>query len=140
MAYDPNNLFARIVRGELPAIRVYEDERTLAILDIMPQTDGHTLVLPKLAGENLLDTPIEHVLAALTTAQKVGRALKEAMQAPGLVLTQFNAAIAGQTVFHLHFHLIPVYAAGVWRMHGREQADPARLEEHARRIRAALNG
>jgi histidine triad (HIT) family protein len=140
VAYDPNNVFARIVRGELPAIRVYEDEHTLAILDIMPQTDGHTLVLPKRAGENLLDTPIEHALAAVTTAQKVGRAIKEAMQAPGLVLTQFNAAIAGQTVFHLHFHLIPVYVAGSWRMHAREQADPARLEEHARRIRAALKG
>jgi histidine triad (HIT) family protein len=140
VAYDPNNVFAKIARGELPAIRVYEDEHTLAILDIMPQTDGHTLVLPKLAGENLLDTPIEHALAAVTTAQKVGRAIKEAMQAPGLVLTQFNAAIAGQTVFHLHFHLIPVYVAGSWRMHAREPADPARLEEHARRIRAALKG
>jgi histidine triad (HIT) family protein len=138
MAYDPNNPFAKIARGELPSFRVYEDERTLAFLDIMPQSDGHTLVIPKVAGENLFDTPAEHALAALATAQKVGKAVREAMQAPGLVLTQFNAAIAGQTVFHLHFHLIPVYATGAVRMHAREKADPKVLEEHARRIRAAL--
>jgi len=139
MAYDPSNPFARIVRGELPAIRVYEDEHTLAIMDIMPQSDGHVLVIPKNAGENLFDTGAESLQRALLVAQRVGRAVKEAMNAPGVVLTQFNGSIAGQTVFHLHFHLVPVYSAGTWRMHARDRADPARLESQAARIRAALN-
>jgi len=139
MAYDPSNPFARIVRGELPAIRVYEDEHTLAIMDIMPQSDGHVLVIPKNAGENLFDTGAESLQRALLVAQRVGRAVKEAMNAPGVVLTQFNGSIAGQTVFHLHFHLVPVYSAGTWRMHARDRADPAHLESQAARIRAALN-
>jgi histidine triad (HIT) family protein len=138
MAYDPSNPFARIVRGELPSIRVYEDEHTLAIMDIMPQSDGHVLVIPKQAGENLFDTPADSLNHALRVAQQVGRAVRHAMNAPGLVLTQFNGSIAGQTVFHLHFHLIPVYSAGTWRVHAREQADPKRLEAQAAQIRAAL--
>ena len=97
MAYDPNNIFARMVRGEIPCIRVFEDADTIAFMDIMPQADGHTLVIPKVAGENLYET-----------------------------------------VFHLHFHIVPVYAAGGWRPHARDKADPAVLEDHARRIRAAL--
>jgi len=139
MAYDPSNPFARIVRGELPSIRVYEDEHTLAIMDIMPQSDGHVLVIPKRAGENLFDSPADSLGHALLVAQRVGRAVRQAMNAPGLVLTQFNGSIAGQTVFHLHFHLIPVYSAGTWRIHAREKADPARLEAQAAQIRAALD-
>ena len=138
MAYDPDNLFARIARGEIPCIRVHEDDATLAFMDIMPQTEGHTLVIPKLAGENLLDTPPAAAAAAIGTTQRVARAVQRAFAAPGLVITQFNGAIAGQTVFHLHFHIIPVYASGGWRMHAREKADPKTLEAHAVRIRAAL--
>ena len=138
MAYDPNNIFARMVRGEIPCIRVFEDADTVAFMDIMPQADGHTLVIPKVAGENLYETPPESVAAAIRTTQKVARAVQKAFAAPGLIVTQFNGQTAGQTVFHLHFHIVPVYAAGGWRPHARDKADPAVLEEHARRIRAAL--
>ena len=138
MAYDPDNLFARIVRGEIPCIRVHEDEHTLAFMDIMPQADGHTLIVPKVAGESLLDTPPASLTAAILATQRVARAVRRAFDAPGLVITQFNGAPAGQTVFHLHFHVIPVHGAGRWRAHAREKADPKVLEQHAALIRAAL--
>jgi histidine triad (HIT) family protein len=138
MAYDANNIFARMVRGEIPCIRVHEDAETLAFMDIMPQAEGHTLVIPKIAGENLYETPAESVAAAIRTTQRVARAVQRAFSAPGLIVTQFNGSTAGQTVFHLHFHIVPVYAAGSWRPHAREKADPALLESHAARIRAAL--
>jgi histidine triad (HIT) family protein len=138
MAYDANNIFARMVRGDIPCIRVHEDSETLAFMDIMPQSDGHTLVIPKVAGENLYDTPPASVAAAIRTTQRLAAAVQRAFAAPGLVVTQFNGAPAGQTVFHLHFHIIPVYASGGWRMHAREKADPKLLEAHAARIRAAL--
>jgi histidine triad (HIT) family protein len=137
MAYDPDNLFARIARGGIPCIRVYEDELTLAFMDIMPQAEGHTLVIPKQAGEHLLDTPPAAVAAAVLTAQRVARAVQRAFEAPGIVLTQFSGESAGQTVFHLHFHVIPAYG-GPLRRHARERADPAVLERHAERIRAEL--
>ena len=138
MAYDPNNLFARIARGEIPCTRVYEDADTLAFMDIMPQADGHTLVIPKVAGENLLDTSPESIGAAMRTTQRVARAVQQAMGAPGIVITQFNGPAAGQTVFHLHFHIIPAYAGAGFRLHARDKADPARLEAQAAKIRAAL--
>jgi histidine triad (HIT) family protein len=138
MAYDPDNVFARIVRGELPCVRVYEDAETLAFMDLMPQSEGHTLVIPKIAGENLFDTAPAAVAAAIQTTQRVGRAVRQAFSPPGLIITQFNGAVAGQTMFHLHFHVIPVYVAGALRMHGRERVDGEVLEAHARRIRAAL--
>lgn len=137
MAYDPNNLFAKIIRGEIPCIRVAEDEHTLAFMDIMPQADGHTLVVPKVAGENLLDTPPESLSAAIRMTQRVARAAKAAFAAPGVAILQFNGSAAGQTVFHLHFHVIPRQAAEL-RLHARERAPQALLEEHAARIRAAL--
>ena len=138
MAYDPNNPFARILRGELPCIRVYEDAETLAFMDIMPQSDGHTLVVPRRGGMDLLDTPAEAVAATMHTVQRVARAVDAAFTPKGLVVTQFNRAAAGQTVFHLHVHIVPVYATGEWRMHARTQADFAVLESQAARIRAAL--
>jgi histidine triad (HIT) family protein len=138
MAYDPQNIFARMVRGEIPCVRVHEDAETLAFMDIMPQAEGHTLVIPKLAGENLYDTPPASLAAAIRTTQRVARAVQRTFAAPGLIVTQFNGPTAGQTVFHLHFHVIPVYASGPWRAHAREKADPAVLEQHAERIRAAL--
>jgi len=138
MAYDDNNPFARIVRGELPCIRVYEDADTLAFMDIMPQSDGHTLIVPRAAGENLLDTAPQAVAAAMLTTQRIARAVDQAFAPKGLVVTQFNRAAAGQTVFHLHFHVIPVYSEGALRLHARTQADFTVLEAHAARIRAAL--
>jgi histidine triad (HIT) family protein len=138
MAYDDNNIFARMARGEIPCIKVHEDTETLAFMDIMPQADGHTLVIPKLAGENLYDSPPSAVIAAMRTTQRVARAVQQAFAAPGLIVTQFNGVMAGQTVFHLHFHIVPVYVTRGLRPHARIKAEPAILEEHAARIRAAL--
>jgi histidine triad (HIT) family protein len=139
MAYDPDNLFARIVRGQIPCVRIHEDAHTLAFMDIMPQSPGHALVIPKVAGENLLDTPPESAAAAIVTTQRVARAVQAALGASGVIVSQFNGPAAGQTVFHLHFHVIPVYGAGGGlRMHAREKADAATLEEQAAKIRAAL--
>jgi len=138
MAYDPDNIFARIVRGQIPCVRVYEDADTLAFMDLMPQSEGHTLVIPKLAGEDICDTPPASLAAAIQTTQRVACAVRQAFSAPGLVIKQFNGASAGQTVFHLHFHVIPVYAGGALRAHARERADADVLEAHAARIRAAL--
>jgi len=138
MTYDQNNIFARILRGELPKVAVYEDDKTLAFMDIMPQSEGHTLVVPKVAGENLFDSPPASVLAAMRTTQRVARALARAFDAPGMIITQFNGPVAGQTVFHLHFHIIPAYAAGTLRPHARERVDAAVLESQAVRVRAAL--
>jgi len=140
MSYDKNNIFARMVRGEIPCITVHEDAETLAFMDIMPQAQGHTLVIPKIAGESLLDSPPASVAAVIRTTQRVARAVKVAFSCPGLIVTQFNGALAGQTVFHLHFHVIPVYAETSLKMHARGKADPAELEDQARRIRAALAG
>jgi len=138
MPYDPNNLFARIGRGEIPCVCVYEDADTLAFMDIMPQTDGHTLVIPKRAGENLIDTPLADVVAAIQTTQHVAKAVQRAFNAPGFMISQFNGAAAGQTIFHLHFHIIPTQHTGQRQQHARTKADPEKLEEHAVKIRQAL--
>jgi histidine triad (HIT) family protein len=138
MAYDPNNIFAKILRGEIPAYRVYEDAQTIAFLDVMPQSDGHTLVLPKAPAENLFDLDPDMAAAVIRTTQKVARAVRSAMNADGITLMQFNGPVAGQTVFHFHMHIVPRYADQPLRSHGRKMADAAVLEEHARRIRAAL--
>lgn len=138
MAYDPDNIFAKILRGEIPAFRVYEDEHTLAIMDVMPQADGHTLVLPKSPAENLFDLDPGAAAAVIRTGQKIARAVRAAFAADGVTLMQFNGAAAGQTVFHFHLHVLPRHAERPLRSHGRRMADAATLEEHARRIRDAL--
>jgi histidine triad (HIT) family protein len=138
MTYDPNNIFARIIRGEIPAHRVYEDADTLAFLDLMPQSDGHTLVLPKAAAENLFDLDARMAGAVILTTQKVARAVRTAFRPAGIILMQFNGADAGQSVFHFHMHIVPRYAGQPLRTHGRATAEKALLEEHAARIRAAL--
>ena len=138
MAYDPNNIFARIVRGEIPCHKVYEDADTIAFMDIMPQADGHTLVVPKAPGEDVFTAPPEAVAAAIRTAQKVARAVKKAFAPPGIMIAQLNGPAAGQSVFHLHFHVIPRYAGKDLGIHAANAADPAVLAEHAARIRAAL--
>lgn len=138
MAYDPNNIFARIVRGEIPCHKVYEDADTLAFMDIMPQSAGHTLVVPKAAGEDVFSTPPEAVAAAVRTAQKVARAVNKAFSPPGIMIAQLNGPAAGQSVFHLHFHIIPRYAGKDLGIHAANPADPAVLAEHAARIRAAF--
>jgi histidine triad (HIT) family protein len=139
MAYDKDNTFARIIRGEIPCHKVYEDDETLAFMDIMPQAEGHTLVVPKAAGEDIYATTPEAVAAAIRTAQKVARAVRKAFSPPGVMIAQLNGKAAGQSVFHLHFHVIPRYAGRNLGIHAADKADPARLAEHAARIREALS-
>jgi histidine triad (HIT) family protein len=138
MAYDKDNIFARIVRGEIPCHKVYEDADTIAFMDIMPQAEGHTLVVPRNAGEDIFSTPPDSLVAAIRIAQKVAGAVKTVFSPPGIMIAQLNGAAAGQSVFHLHFHVIPRYAGKDLRIHAAAQADPARLAEQAARLRAAL--
>lgn len=139
MAYDRNNIFARILRGEIPSHTVHEDELTLAFMDVMPQADGHTLVIPKAEAENILDVPEETLAAVVLTTQRVARAVKKAFDAPGILIAQLNGRAAGQSVFHMHFHIVPRREGLDLRFHAREMADPAVLAEHAARVRAALD-
>jgi histidine triad (HIT) family protein len=139
MAYDTNNVFARILRGEVPAHKVLEDEHTLAFMDVMPQADGHALVIPKHAAENLFDLPADALAATILTTQRVARAVKQAFDAPGILIAQLNGPAAGQSVFHVHFHVVPRHAGLDLRFHARDMADPAVLAEHAARVRAALD-
>ena len=138
MAYDPTNIFAKILRGEIPAQKVHEDDLTLVILDAMPQADGHALVIPKAAAENLFDLEPAMAEAAIRVGQRVALAAMKAFQPAGITLMQFNGAEAGQSVFHFHLHVIPRYAGQPLHSHGRTFAEPAVLAEHAARLRAAL--
>lgn len=138
MAYQTDNVFAKILRGELPAHKVCEDEHSLAFMDLMPQVEGHTLVIPRYPAEDLLDLPPEHLCHTLVTAQRVARAVKRAFAAEGIMLAQLSGAAAGQTVFHFHFHILPRSAGIDLRLHARNPAPPEVLAEHARRIREAL--
>ena len=139
MAYDRNNIFARILRDEIPSHRVYEDDVTLAFMDVMPQADGHTLVFPKVEAEGILDVPPEALSALALTTQRVARAVKKAFDAPGILIAQLNGRAAGQSVFHIHFHILPRREGLELRFHARDMADPKLLGEHAARIRAALD-
>jgi len=139
MTYDPANIFARILRGEVPAQKVFEDTHTLAFMDVMPQSEGHTLVIPKWAAENLFDLPQEQLTATILTTQRVARAVKKAFGAPGVMIAQLNGRGAGQSVFHIHFHIVPRYDGIDLRFHARDMADAQVLAGHAARIRAALD-
>lgn len=137
--YDPDNIFGKILRGEIPAHKVYEDEHSLAFMDVMPQGEGHTLVIPKAPSRGLLDAELQTLAAVIGTVQRVGRAVKAAFKADGLTLFQYNEPAGGQTVFHLHFHLVPRHDGVPLKRHEGGMADPAVLAEHAARIRAALD-
>jgi len=139
MTYDPANIFARILRGEVPAQKVFEDTHTLAFMDVMPQSEGHTLVIPKWAAENLFDLPQEQLTATILTTQRVARAVKKAFDAPGVMIAQLNGRGAGQSVFHIHLHIVPRYDGIDLRFHARDMADAQVLAGHAARIRAALD-
>jgi histidine triad (HIT) family protein len=139
MAYDTSNVFARILRGEIQAHKVHEDAHTLAFMDVMPQADGHTLVIPKALAENILEVPPEALAATILTTQRVARAVQRAFDAPGILIAQLNGSAAGQSVFHLHFHVVPRHAGLDLRFHARDMADPKILAEHAARVRAALD-
>ncbi len=138
MGYDTDNIFAKILRGEAPAFKVYEDEYSLAFMDVMPQVPGHTLVIPKDPTEDVFHADPVILGHTMTTVQKVASAVKEAFDAPGIMLAQLNGQAAGQTVFHLHFHILPRAEGVDMSMHARGMADFAELEEHAQRIRRVL--
>ena len=137
-AYDPSNVFAKTLRGELPAEKVYEDERTLAFMDIMPRADGHTLVIPKAPARTIFDAAPEDLSAVFASVQKVGRAVVKAMGADGLTIQQFNEPAGGQVVFHLHVHILPRWEGTSLRPHTGQMASGDILAGHAARIRAAL--
>lgn len=138
LAYDPNNIFARILRGELPNVTVYEDAETLAFMDIMPSVEGHTLVIPKEPAESILDLSPEGAAAVMATTQKIARAVKKALDVPGVMLVQLNGTAAGQSVPHIHFHVLPRHEGLDLKLHGRAMVDPKTLEPIAAKIRAAL--
>jgi len=138
MTYDNQNIFAKILRGEIPCTKVYEDEHTIAFMDIMPQADGHMLIVPKNPSVNLLDADAATFGPLFTTVQKIARAVKQGMGADGVVITQFNEAAAGQTVFHLHVHVIPRWEGVALRKHSGAIADSALLQAHAEKIKAVL--
>ena len=138
LAYDPSNIFARILRGELPKVAVYEDALTLAFMDIMPSVEGHTLVVPKEPAEAIFDLSPEGAAAVIVTTQKIARAVQKAFDAPGIMLVQLNGAAAGQSVPHLHFHVLPRQHGLDLKLHGRAMVDPKTLEPVAAKIRAAL--
>ena len=138
MAYDPNNVFARILRGEIPKFSIFEDDLTLSFLDIMPATEGHTLVIPKEAAETIFDLSPEAAAATIKTTQKVAAAVKKAFAAPGIMLVQLNGAAAGQSIPHLHFHILPRAEGLDMKLHGRAMADAKTLGPIAEKIRAAL--
>jgi len=138
MAYDPQNVFARILRNELPSERLYEDAETVAFMDIMPQAEGHSLVIPREAAETLFDLSPQSAAACIRTTQRVAHAVRRAFDLPGLLIAQVNGAAAGQTVPHVHFHIIPRRPGQALIMHAAVKADPAQLRAHAERIRHFL--
>ena len=138
MAYDRNNIFARILRGELPKVAVHEDDLTLAFMDIMPSVEGHTLVITKELAEGILDLSPEGASALIRTTQKVAKAVKKAFAAPGIMLVQLNGAAAGQSIPHIHFHVLPRSEGLDLKLHGRGMVKPENLEPIAAKIRAAL--
>lgn len=139
MAYDNDNIFAKILRGEAPSFKVYEDDFSLAFMDVMPQVQGHTLVIPKDPTQDIFNADPIILGHTMETVQKVGAAVKEAFDVPGIMLAQLNGKAAGQTVFHLHFHILPRTDGVDLKMHAGGMADFAELEVHAQRIKTALD-
>ena len=137
--YDDANIFAKILRGEIPCHKVYEDKAALAFMDLFPQSLGHTLVMPKVEARNLFDISDDDLCALMVRVKKVAAGVRDAMKPEGIVLTQFNGASAGQSVFHLHFHIVPRYEGRDIAGHGRAgKADDATLAELAKKIGAAI--
>jgi histidine triad (HIT) family protein len=139
-AYDQNNIFARILRGEMPSYKVYETDKVLAFLDIMPRTPGHTLVLPKAPARNILDVSPEDLAAVALAAQKIARAAVKVFNADGVTIQQFNEGAGGQVVFHLHVHVIPRKNGVAMKPPASEKEKPEVLAEHAKKLSAALAG
>jgi len=137
-AYDPENIFAKILRGELPCVKVYEDEHVLSFMDIFPQAPGHVLVVPREPARNALEMTDGALQAAMVRVKRIALAVKTALAPDGIVLTQFNGAPAGQTVFHVHFHIIPRTEGEAMSAHGGGQANMDELADQAARIAAAI--
>ncbi|QJP12943.1 HIT family protein [Starkeya sp. ORNL1] len=137
-AYDPSNVFAKILRGELPAHRIYEDDIALAFLDIMPRTPGHALVIPKKPARNLLDVTPDDLAHVAQVAQKVAQAQMQVFDADGITLQQFNETAGGQVVFHLHVHILPRFEGVAMKPPQSEMEKPDVLADHAAKLRAAL--
>lgn len=138
MSYDANNIFAKILRGEIPCHKIYEDGQTLAFMDVMPQVDGHCLVIPKAGSRGLLDARPDTLADLIKVVQKVAGAAKTAFKADGVQIRQYNEHAAGQTVFHLHFHILPLNEGQVLRPHSGKMADHGLLARHAEMIRSSL--
>ena len=138
VAYDQSNIFAKILRGEADAHLVLDEPQCLAFMDVMPQSPGHTLVIPKEPATDLFDISADALAVLIATTQRVARAVRKAFAPGGVMVMQLNGAHAGQTVFHLHFHVVPRYVAESPSLHARSMAKPETLSEHAARIRAAL--
>ena len=138
--YDNGNIFARILRGEIPSVKIFEDDEVLAFMDAFPQAKGHCLVISKTSkARNLLDAEPKTLGRLIGATQKTARAVRAALNPDGIVVTQFNGAPAGQTIFHLHFHIIPRYAGVRLAGHGHgNKADIAELQQIAQQIAAAL--
>lgn len=136
MTYDASNPFAKILRGELPCIKVAENDAALAFMDLMPQDDGHLLIVPKEAVAEIFDLSDASLVASMRMAQKLAIAVRTALRPDGVFIGQFNGAAAGQTVPHVHFHVIPRWHGHSLKMHAREAADVDTLEAVAKRIRA----
>lgn len=138
MTYENDNIFAKILRGEIPSHRLYEDADTFAFMDIMPRGDGHCLVIPKKPSRNILDVEEDSLAAVARTTQKLARAVLSAFSADGVTVQQFNEPAGGQVVFHLHFHVIPRFEGVPLRPHSGEMEKPEILAANAEKIRAAL--
>ena len=138
MAYDNQNIFAKIIRGEAPCFKVFEDEHTIAFMDIMPQAEGHTLVIPKEPAENIFDLSADGTAALARTTKRIAEAVRKVTGAPGVMLAQLNGSAAGQTVFHIHFHVIPRSSGIDLALHAREKADFTKLKALAEKIAAAV--
>ncbi len=137
VAYDSDNVFAKILRGEIPSHKVYEDDAALAIMDIMPRTEGHVLVIPKKPARGLLDIAPDDLAALITRVQHVAKAVRQAFDADGITLQQFNESAGGQVIFHLHFHILPRFEGVALRPPGT-MGDQEKLKAQAEKIRAAL--
>ena len=138
MSYDDSNVFAKILRGELPCHKIYEDDETLTFMDIMPRANGHTLVIPKTPAVNIFDVHPEILCSVMRTVHKIAPAVRDALEADGVLIQQFNETAAGQMVFHIHFHIIPRWEDVALKPHTGEMEDPEVLGENAEKIRAAL--
>jgi histidine triad (HIT) family protein len=138
MVYDSSNIFAKILRGEIPCVKVFEDARTLAFMDVMPEAEGHVLVVPKEDAQDILDLSADGLAAMMATVQRVARAVDTALAPDGILLKQYNRAPAGQSIFHVHFHIVPRWEGAALAPHGKVMVQAATLEPIAAKIRSAL--